>query len=83
MPTVVVSRGYAIKVLTRDHAPPHVHVYKDGVVLKILLEPIVFTKAKHGRPTEHTKREAIALVKEHIGACWIVWRRIYGEDPQT
>jgi hypothetical protein len=30
MPTVVVELGFAIKVNTRDHLPPHVHVWKAG-----------------------------------------------------
>jgi hypothetical protein len=80
MPRVVTVRGYAVKIFTDDHGPPHVHVLKDGILLKISLEPVAFLSAKYGRPTEHVKRDAISVVQEHLAACWMIWRRIYGED---
>ncbi|MHB8433392.1 MAG: DUF4160 domain-containing protein [Candidatus Tyrphobacter sp.] len=80
MPKVVEVRGYAVKVFTDDHGPPHVHVLKDGVLLKISLRPVAFVSAKYGRPSEHVKREAIAVVQEHIEACRVIWRRIHGEE---
>ena len=30
MPTVVEEQGFKVKVNTRDHLPPHVHVWKAG-----------------------------------------------------
>jgi hypothetical protein len=29
------------------------------------------------------KRGAIAVVQEHVDACWAVWRKIYGEDADS
>jgi hypothetical protein len=80
VPRVVAVRGYAVKVFTDDHGPPHVHVLKDGILLKISLEPVAFLSAKYGRPSEHVKRDAVAVVRRHLEACWVVWRRIYGEN---
>jgi hypothetical protein len=80
MPRVVAVRGYAVKVFTDDHGPAHVHVLKDGILLKISLEPLAFVSARYGRPSEREKRNAVAVVQEHLEACWVVWRRIYGEN---
>lgn len=78
MPKVVTVRGYVVKVFTDDHGTPHVHVLKDGVLLKITLKPVAFVSAKYGRPSERVKREALAIVQEHREACLAVWRSIYG-----
>lgn len=83
MPKVVEVRGYAVKVFTDDHGPPHVHVLKHGILLKISLQPVAFVSAKYGRPGDRVKRDAIAVVQEHIEACWAVWRNIYGEDAAS
>lgn len=79
MPRVVETRGYAVKVFTDDHGPSRAHVVKDGVLLKISLEPVAFLSAKYGRPSEYVKRGAMAAVQDNLEACWNVWRRIYGE----
>lgn len=81
MPKVVVVRGYVVSVFTEDHGFPHVHVYKDGILLKIRLNPVSYVSAKYGRPTERMKREGLEIVEEHREACLIVWRKIYGEGP--
>ena len=78
MPKVVTVRGYAVKVFTDDHGVPHVHVFRDGILLKITLDPVAVVSAKYGRPSERMKREAIAVVEENLGLCWTVWRRMYG-----
>src|SRR5271165_2370129 len=79
-PKVLTAKGYAVKVFTDDHGPPHVHVLKDGMLLKIALDPVAFVSAKYGRPSGHVRHEALIIVQEHVEACWAVWRRIYGED---
>lgn len=80
MPKVIEVKGHVVKVFTDDHGPAHVHVFKDGILLKISLEPVAFVSAKYGRSSEHMRRAAITVVQEHIDACWAVWRKIYGED---
>jgi hypothetical protein len=37
MPTVVMEGGYRIVVYTRDHMPPHIHVFKAGHEAKFIL----------------------------------------------
>jgi hypothetical protein len=83
VPKVIEIKGYAVKVFTDDHGPAHVHVLKNGILLKISLQPVAFVSAKYGRPSEHVKRGAVAVVQEHVDACWAVWRKIYGEDADS
>ncbi len=37
MPTVVSERGFQIKVNSRDHLPPHIHVWKSGCYARFIV----------------------------------------------
>jgi hypothetical protein len=40
MPTIDREAGYRFHFYAQDHAPPHVHVEKDGSSTKFLLSPV-------------------------------------------
>lgn len=40
MPTIYREGGYRFHFYAQDHAPPHVHVEKDGLSAKFLLDPV-------------------------------------------
>lgn len=40
MPTIHREAGYRFHFYGQDHLPPHVHVEKDGVSAKFLLNPV-------------------------------------------
>jgi hypothetical protein len=35
MPTLVREGGFAVRIYTLDHPPPHVHVARAGAVVKV------------------------------------------------
>ncbi len=37
MPTIIVERGFRISVNSKDHLPPHVHVWKAGFEAKFVV----------------------------------------------
>jgi hypothetical protein len=37
-PTILQREGFSIKANTRDHLPPHVHVWKDGKEARFAIE---------------------------------------------
>jgi hypothetical protein len=37
MPTVHREGGFSVRIYTHDHDPPHVHVFRDGAVVKVTL----------------------------------------------
>ncbi len=37
MPTVLRQDGFEVRIYTHDHEPPHVHVLRDGAVVKVSL----------------------------------------------
>jgi hypothetical protein len=80
VPRVVDVRGYAVRVFTDDHGPPHVHVWKDGVLLKISLDPVEIVSVKYGRASPGLRRTVLAIVRDHLPACWDKWIEIYGKE---
>ena len=79
MPTVLEKDGFRITIRTRDHNPPHVHVYKADGQIKI-------TIGSETEPTEivgvwmnrSDARKAVAIVEENHMYLMAKWREIYG-----
>lgn len=40
MPTIYREAGYRFHFYAQDHAPPHVHVEKDGAAAKFVFNPV-------------------------------------------
>ena len=79
MPTVLRKAGFAVRIYTFDHPPPHVHVWKAGAVVKIdltiheALEIVgAISDADVGRAERLVADHAVWLKKE--------WTRIHGKD---
>ena len=68
VPTVVAEHGFQIKVNTRDHLPPHVHVWKAGKMARFIVwDAKVSLYENHGL-SERELRTAAELCIKHYGA---------------
>jgi len=80
MPTILEKDGFRIIIRTRDHNPPHVHVYKADGQITIALgsetEPIAIV-ANWMKNRLDTKK-AVAIVEENQLHLLAKWREIYG-----
>jgi hypothetical protein len=74
--TVIVLDGYEVRVFTRDHSPPHVHVYKGDAHMKIDLAPIALVESIGASARE--ERRAVEVVAHHIDAFLAMWRKYHG-----
>ncbi len=78
MPTVLRANGFRVMIYQGDaeHAPAHVHAYRDGGVVVVTLEPVAI------RESEGVKRSvalaAVRLVEVHLDFLRTEWRRING-----
>ena len=80
MPTVLDSGGFSIRVFTDDHEPAHVHVYRGDAVVRILLKPTVQYHSHVGKIKKSDARRAVALVAQHVDACFRIWKEYHGGD---
>jgi len=78
MPTVVEVSGYAVRVFTKDHGAPHVHVFHSGSLMKIWLSPVRLDSHRGRRPRAAEVAMALRIVADHRGACLRKWNEIYG-----
>ena len=83
MPTIIRSNGFAIRILLppREHAPPHVHVVKDGAEVIIRLGEIgraVRIVEIHGMKTNDVVR-AVRLVELWKRQLLASWEEIHGK----
>ncbi len=80
MPTILQVEGFTFKVLTRDHDPPHVHVYAPEGTAKFMLgedgsQPRVVMVIGLRR---HQVLAMARLVVKHRAFFLEAWRRIHG-----
>jgi Domain of unknown function (DUF4160) len=79
MPTVLREAGFEVRIYTLDHPPPHVHVWKAGVVVKI-------DRTTHdaieilGAISDSEVRRAERLVARHAARLKREWTRIHGNE---
>jgi hypothetical protein len=78
VPTVVEVGGYAVRVFTKDHGDPHVHVFHGGSLMKVWLRPLKFDSYRGRRPREADIAMALRIVAKHRLACLRKWKEIYG-----
>lgn len=79
MPTLIRREGFEVRIYTLDHPPPHVHVFKAGAVVRILLSTGLATEIV-GEISDRDIRRAERLVADHAGALNEEWERLHGED---
>ena len=79
MPTFVRRAGFEIRIYSLDHAPPHVHVFKAGAVLKIDLSTCMVTEIV-GDISDRDVRRAERLVAGHAEGLRLEWERMHGEE---
>ena len=63
MATIVRQDGFEVMIYSRDHEPPHVHVWRAEAELVVNLNPIEIRENNGMSPND--ARKAITLVEEH------------------
>ncbi len=80
MPTVYVVDGFTVVVYTRDHRPPHVHVFhQDGEAIIAIGESgddPTLREVHHLRTREVVR--ALEIVRENQTAFRDAWREYHG-----
>lgn len=78
MPVVLMQDGFEVRVYTRDHLPPHVHVVKANEEIIINLgsetEPLAIREVWMNRSDA---RRAVAMVEERRLFLLRKWREIH------
>jgi len=78
MPTVLREGGFEIKINTDDHRPAHVHVWYQGALIIITLEPTVEEREIYGNVSRAQRRSALRIVGENVNALLARWSNIHG-----
>jgi len=85
MPTVHKEDGYAVRIYTKDHPPPHVHVWRGSGVVKIQLDDGsggLRVVASRGLSDREAIR-AVRIVHAHRERLLDEWRRVHGEAREA
>lgn len=75
MPTVLQQDGFSLVIYTHDHHPPHVHVWNQGTVAVIEIDPVRIRKNR-AMPKSEVQR-AVQIVEDHQDFLLAEWRRIH------
>jgi hypothetical protein len=76
MPTVLLIDGFAFKIQTNDHIPPHVHVWKAGREAKLYLD-LVRPEAGYTLSARDLARAAV-IVQQHQAFLMAEWGKYHG-----
>lgn len=76
MPTLIREAGFEVRIYTLDHPPPHVHVAKDGAIVKVELATCQAVEIV-GRISDRDVRRAERLVSQHVELLKSEWERIH------
>jgi len=77
MPTLVREGGFAVRIYTLDHPPPHVHVARAGAVVKVDLATCQVIEIA-GTIADRDVRRAERLVTKHAPFLRDQWTKIHG-----
>lgn len=80
MPTVLRKDGFSFRVRTKDHPPPHVHVFHGGKEVVILLGDEIelpSIRDMRGMPVRQI-RVALEMVAADQPFFREEWRKLYG-----
>ncbi|HEX2188316.1 MAG TPA: DUF4160 domain-containing protein [Longimicrobiaceae bacterium] len=80
MPTIYRVHGFAFRIYTHDHEPPHVHAVKDGAVAKITLgdEDEAAEIVEVGDMRDRDVIRALRIVDSNWREFLERWREIHG-----
>ena len=80
MPTVLRQGGFSVMVLTNDHIPAHVHVFKAGT--EVIVNLGIGTNGPQIREVKGMSkgnvRKAVRLIEESLVTLREEWERIHG-----
>ena len=76
LPTVLLIEGFAFKINTKDHTPPHTHIWKSGLEVRLTLEGQQQMGGTTMRPAD--VRRAQAILTENLGPLWEAWKAHHG-----
>jgi hypothetical protein len=79
MPTVIREDGFAVRIYTFDHPPPHVHVAKAGAIVRIDIATHTVTEIV-GDISDRDVKRAERLVALHAKRLTKEWAKIHGDD---
>jgi hypothetical protein len=68
--------GFAVRIYTLDHEPPHVHVVLAGTVVVIHIDDGYVREVEGMKPRDVAR--AVHLVDAHREHLLTQWRRIHG-----
>jgi hypothetical protein len=79
MPTILREGAYRLKFYSHEpNEPPHVHIDRDELSIKVWLEPVTLA-ANHGfRP--HEINDIIKLVTKHRSRLLEAWHEYFNQD---
>ncbi len=80
MPTILRIGGFSIRIRTRDHPPPHVHVFHGGKEIVIILGNDTYgptIRDIRGMSVRHM-RTALELVAANQDLLNAEWEKLYG-----
>lgn len=80
MPTIHRESGFAFRIYTHDHEPPHVHAVRDGEVAKISLgdEDEAAEVLEVGDMRDRDVIRALRIVEAQWREFLQRWREIHG-----
>lgn len=77
MPTVLRTGPYRLYFFSHEpNEPPHIHVDRAGLSLKVWLDPVAHAKNVGFRP--HEINAILRLVEEHRTTCLEAWHEYFG-----
>jgi hypothetical protein len=82
VPTLIREGGFAVRIYTLDHPPPHVHVAKAGAVVKIDLVTCRVIEIV-GAISDRQVRRAELLVAKHAQFLRDEWAKIHDKPGTT
>ena len=78
MPTLIRQDGFAIRIPTHDHEPPHVHCWRGAVEIVVNLDAKITIREINGPAKSRDQRDAKRIVAEHRQTLLDAWRIIHG-----
>jgi hypothetical protein len=79
MPTILRQDGFEVRIRTRDHEPPHVHIFRGGTEVVINLgigKKLPAIRDINGMNRQNVSR-AFSIIVENNAEFLRRWREIY------
>lgn len=76
MPTILRESGFRFMIYTDDHAPAHVHAWKDGAEARIAIEDIRILSHTGMRTKDLV--QAVRITEENREMFLAEWRKYHG-----